>query len=130
MQFSSLLQLASLALLAATVQAGYNCKCQDDRGQYDILTQDCCLQNVGKYRGDLNHQVRHRITLEILYPSELTTLVVAPRYSLHGELYPLTDPHSAQTLSELLTLVNLLIAARATVLEVHTAGNRCGIVGL
>ena len=57
MQFS-LFQIISVALLASSVQAGYNCKCQDDKGQYDILTNDCCLQNVGKYRPDLNHQVK------------------------------------------------------------------------
>ena len=62
--------------------------------------------------------------------SDAAILVVASRRSLHGELHPLTDPHSAQTLLELLTLVNSLIAARATVLEVHSAGSRYGIVRL
>ena len=43
---------------AYSALAGYNCKCQDERGQYNVLTENCCLEDIGQYRPDLNHQVR------------------------------------------------------------------------
>ncbi|KAH8591018.1 hypothetical protein B0O99DRAFT_281312 [Bisporella sp. PMI_857] len=68
------------ALFSTTVLAGYNCKCQDSRGQYNDLTEAVCkalagekAQEIGgsipllggilggivsdaRYRGDKNHQ--------------------------------------------------------------------------
>ncbi|KDQ65084.1 hypothetical protein JAAARDRAFT_64869 [Jaapia argillacea MUCL 33604] len=32
------------ALCASSALAGYNCKCQDSRGQYNELTRYCCEQ--------------------------------------------------------------------------------------
>jgi hypothetical protein len=31
-------------IFTASTHAGYNCKCQDARGQYNDLTKACCLE--------------------------------------------------------------------------------------
>ncbi|KDQ65085.1 hypothetical protein JAAARDRAFT_247618 [Jaapia argillacea MUCL 33604] len=61
MRFSFAIVLSALAVGSAL--AGHNCKCQDDRGQYNELTAECCYQQgeIGQllYYPGPNHQVSH-----------------------------------------------------------------------
>ncbi|PVH68851.1 hypothetical protein DL98DRAFT_522496 [Cadophora sp. DSE1049] len=49
--------LPLLALLTAPATAIGNCKCQDSSGQYNDLTERCCMYELtGVYHGDQHHQ--------------------------------------------------------------------------
>ncbi|KAL0635724.1 hypothetical protein Q9L58_005359 [Maublancomyces gigas] len=58
MRFSIVALVAPL-LLAGSALAGYNCKCQDFRGQFNEYTENCCNQSgniLNTYHGDQVHQ--------------------------------------------------------------------------
>jgi hypothetical protein len=44
MLLSGIMTTALALALPAIVTAGQNCKCQDDRGQYNQLTKECCAK--------------------------------------------------------------------------------------
>lgn len=86
--------------------AGHNCKCQDDNGQYDELTRECC-----------NKQIAFK-PLIIQYPgpnNQVCSVVHATR--------SLLDYRSSARVLEMQSIaVHLLIAARVMVLVELSAG--------